>query len=105
LAWYIYLQGYFARKADQARQAVLDKQALDTLVLDIDQLHAKLNRTPRNQDELEMELGRALPKIHEDGYPRSVHYYSRNAQSYYIVAGDWYYDSDKRDVGWELHDD
>ena len=62
-------------------------------------------RAPADQTELESLLGRPLPNVHDNEFPRTVHYHRLDADRFQLhyelwATDDWIYDSAKPDAGW-----
>jgi hypothetical protein len=85
-----------------------DAETVKQIVIDVEEVRAKLGRSPESQAELESLLGRKLPKVHDDGYPTPINYWRTDENSYRLqyelwATDDWIFDSKNPDAGWVQH--
>lgn len=102
-------------KARRLKVAQLEKQDAETLkqiVIDVEEVRAKIGRVPESQAELETLLGRKLPYIHDRLYPSvrpmPINYWRTDDDSYKLqyelqVTAYWIFDSRDPGAGWLQH--
>lgn len=96
------------RKAWRLKLDQLAKQDVETLkqiVIDVEEVRAKLGRVPDSQEELEALLGRKLPKVHDYGHPTPINYWRISSDSYRLqyelwATDDWIFHSSNPGAGW-----
>ena len=96
------------REAELARLAELDRKTTSTIVKDVEAIRAKLGRAPKDEEELEMHLGRSLPVVHDYGHPTPINYHRTGTDSFVLQyelwdTDDWIYDSASPQAGWVQH--
>ncbi len=85
----------------EREDAITAKQVID----DVDDVCRALGRTPHDQAELELHLGRKLPNMHDEGILRPIHYLRTSERTYILqyelfATDDWIYNSSKPSAGW-----
>lgn len=88
-----------------AQLALEDAETLKQIVIDVEDVRAKLGRVPDSQEELETLLGRKLPKVHDNGYPTPINYWRISSDSYRLqyelwATDDWIFYSSNPGAGW-----
>ena len=91
-----------------ARRAEQDKVTVRQIVIDVDSACEKLGRTPVDETELELHLGRKMPNVHDNGRPTPINYFRLNDDSYMLqyelwATDDWIYNSNNPAAGWVQH--
>jgi hypothetical protein len=96
------------REAELARLAKVDAATVLAIVEDVEAVHAKLGRAPKDQEELESHLGKQMPHVHDHGYPTPIMYWRTGENSFILQyelwdTDDWIYDSRQPNSGWVQH--
>jgi hypothetical protein len=91
-----------------ARLAKKDSETIKQVVIDVEEVRAKLGRVPESQAELETHLGRKLPNVHDGVHPTPINYWRTSDDSYQLqyelwATDDWVFDSRNPEAGWVQH--
>jgi hypothetical protein len=93
--------------AERARQAERTRLVLEQTAKEVESLCRKLQRSPKDERELDSLLGKPLPVVNDHGVEKQVIYYANDETSFCLVVAGWYdlvYDSTKPNSGWHERD-
>lgn len=93
------------REAERARQLAYNQQVSVQIVRDVDAVCARLGRAPKDQEELEKEMGHPMPFLFDGGIQTPIRYSSRWNGGYQLryefwASDDWTYSSSAPQLGW-----
>lgn len=102
------IQWRHARLAEIRRLAEQDKITVRQIIIDVDAACKLLGRTPKDQEELELVMGKRMPMVHDSGYPTPISYWRTSDTSYQLryelwATDDWIYESQNPGAGWVQH--